>query len=275
MSYKICNPKEDQYGNSKENIFLAFDEEGSYLGSAYAYPRINHHQTYETPYLIFIGLNIENIENQILMKEIKQSLFNKVLSRAKELRKLEPELKCRIYSGFENNPEEMKFYLENGLQEDYTIIMESDILITPNTSTLVNIKVDELEFTSEEALMDYKAIYDEIFVSPLDIDSYREQEKLNCFKNLSFHLGNQKIGGCTIFEKDGYGYIETMFIASANRGKGYSKFIMEYMLNYFYKKGFGKVKLEVWELDKRAVQLYKKYGFKEIQKNLMFPGITL
>lgn len=49
---------------------------------------------------------------------------------------------------------------------------------------------------------------------------------------------------------------------------------MKYIHQYFREHGCNKAKLEVWELDRRAVNLYKSFGYKEIQKNCMFPGIT-
>lgn len=39
--------------------------------------------------------------------------------------------------------------------------------------------------------------------------------------------------------------------------------------------GLNKTKLEVWELNKRAVGFYKSFGYNEVEKSLMFPGITL
>jgi len=76
MKIEIKNPKEDQYGNSKENIFLAFNDNGSYLGSAYAYPNINYHQIYETPYIIYIYIDIELNVDKLLKDEVKQKLFD-------------------------------------------------------------------------------------------------------------------------------------------------------------------------------------------------------
>ena len=37
------------------------------------------------------------------------------------------DLKARIYAGFEYNMEKLDFYIKNGFQEDYSIIMEADI----------------------------------------------------------------------------------------------------------------------------------------------------
>lgn len=275
MNVEIYNSKEDQYGNIKENIFLAFGDNGSYLGSAYAYPTINYHQTYETPYLIIININIADNVDKSLSDVVRQKLFDKVFLRAKELRMERSDLKSRIYSGFECDKDELDFYIKNGFEEDYSIIMEADIPKNFNYTLPEGVKVRELRFNSDQELMEYKSIYDEIFVTPLDIDVFAEQERRRYFKNLYFFIDGRLEGGCTIFEKDGFGYVETIFVLPQKRGKGLSKNIIKYIFDYFLSNGLNKTKLEVWELNKRAVGFYKSFGYNEVEKSLMFPGITL
>jgi len=275
MNIEICNSQEDKYGNCKENIFIALGDNGSYLGRSYAYPTINYHQTYETPYLIFIGINIADNIDKSLNDEVSQKLFNKVFLRAKELRMQRLDLVARIYAGFEYNKEMLDFYIKNGFKEDYSIIMEADIPENFTYTLPENIKIRELKLTSDEEFMEYKAMYDEIFVTPLDKSAFEEQEKQPHFKNVAFIIDGKLEGGCTIFEKDSFGYVETVFVLPEKRGKGLSKIIMNYIFDYFQANGLNKTKLEVWELNKRAVELYKSFGYNEVKKNLMFPGITL
>lgn len=275
MNFEVKNPKEDQYGNSKENIFIAYSSDGAYLGSAFAYPSINYYQTYETPYLIFIGINMaENLDTQT-SKEIRQKLFDMVIKRAKILRQQRPELKARIYSGFLFDQEKLDFFIGNGFEEDYSIVMQADIPNGFQYAKPEHVEVRDCDFETDEAFAEYKRIYDEIFVSPLDREAIIEQSKLAHFKNLSFFIDGKLQGGCTVFEKDGFGYIETVYVAPDALGKGVSKVIMNYILHYFHSVGLDKTRLEVWQINKRAVELYKTFGYTEVQKNLMFPGITL
>lgn len=44
MNINVVQAQEDKYGNVKENIYLAFDEQNQYLGSGYVYPMINRHR---------------------------------------------------------------------------------------------------------------------------------------------------------------------------------------------------------------------------------------
>lgn len=184
-------------------------------------------------------------------------------------------LNTRIYSGFEYDKEKLDFYIKNGFEEDYSIIMEADIPKNFAYTLPESIKVTELKFNSDQEFMEYKSMYDEIFVTPLDKDEFAEQERQRHFKNLSFIIDGRLEGGCTIFEKDGFGYVETIFVLPEKRGKGLSKIITNYIFNYLLSNGLNKTKLEVWELNKRAVELYKSFGYNEVEKNLMFPGITL
>jgi ribosomal protein S18 acetylase RimI-like enzyme len=275
MSIKICNSQEDQYGNIKENIFLASDDNGSFLGSAYAYPTVNHHQTNETPFLIFISVNPMDNLAKSLEDDVKKKLFYSVFLRAKEIRAERPDLTARIYAGFEYDKDKLDFYLKNGFEEDYVIMMEADIPPDFSYSMPKNLEISELKLNSEQEFVEYKFMHDEIFVTPLDKDEYEEQEKQNKFKNISFLIDGKPAGGCTIFEKDGFGYIETLYVLPEKRGQGFSKDIMRYIFNYFAANGLDKTRLEVWELDKRAVGLYKSFGYNEVGKKMMFPGITL
>jgi len=275
MDTKILNPKEDQYGNSKENIFLAFGDDGNYLGSAYAYPTINYHQTYETPYLIFIDINMEDNMDKLLKDEVSQKLFDKVLLRAKELRMQRTDLKARIYSGFEYNTDKLDFYIKNGFEEDYSIIMEASIEDTFKYTLPEGVEIAEVDINSQKELTEYKTMYEEIFVSPLDIDALAEQGTQKHFKNLSFIIDGKLQGGCTIFEKDSCGYVETVYVLPEARGKGMSKIILNYIFDYFLSKNLNKTKLEVWQLNKRAVKLYESFGYYEVEKKLMFPWVTV
>ncbi len=276
MDIEIKNPTEDQYGNSKNNIFLAFSNHGSYLGSAYVCPpNINNHQIEEIPYLIYIDINIEENIDEVLKDKVNQDLFDKVYFRAKEIRAERPDLNARIYSGFEYNKDNMNFYIKNGFSEDYSIIMEAIIKEDSKYKLPEGIEVIEVDSRVDKELMEYRVIYDETFISPLDTNALIEQSRQNYFRNLYFLVDGRRCGGCTIFEKDGFGYIETLYVLPEVRGKGISKIILKYIFNYFLVNGLNKTKLEVWELNKCAVKLYKAFGYQEVEKNLMFPGINL
>jgi GNAT superfamily N-acetyltransferase len=153
--------------------------------------------------------------------------------------------------------------------------MEKEIAKDFYYSLPKDIKVKELKLNSEKELEEYKLLYDEIFITPLDLESYEEQKQRRYFKNLEFFKEGTLIGGCTVFQKHGVGYIETLYVLPEAREKGISKCIMNYIFDYFISKGLYQSRLEVWQLNKKAVKLYEGFGYKEIKKKLMFPGITV
>lgn len=107
------------------------------------------------------------------------------------------------------------------------------------------------------------------------VSHHKNEKRYKVGKSLYFLVHGKRCGGCTIFENDGVGYIETMYVLPEVRGKGISKVILKYIFKYFLVNELNKTKLEVWELNKPAVRLYKSFGYEEVEKNLMFPGISL
>lgn len=275
MNIKICNPKEDRYGNIKENIFLAFNDEGNYIGCSWVYSGIRYHEIHETPYTIFIEIDMEDELEEGLEAEAKQRLFDKVFYRAKEIRMERPDLKARIYAAFFEDKELMNFYINNGFDEDYSILMEADIPKNFTYELPEDIEVIEVKIDSEEELMEYKVNRDEMFITPVNEEEFTEYRNQRYFKVLKFLRDGKLQGGCTIFERDGYAVIDTLYVDLESRGQGVGKILVNYIFNYFASKGIYKTQLQVWELNKRAVNLYKSFGYKEVRKTIMSPGITL
>ncbi len=268
----IQQAKEDTNGCAKENVFLAFDEKEQYLGHGYVYPTVNRHQTYETPYLLYIEINVEE---QPQAEEIKKLLFEAIMERTKALQIEKKELNCRIYAGFASNQNMMDFYTRNGFEEDYSIFMEADLTQKTEDFSHQNLKVEEFSITEKEQYEEFKKLYDEMFVTPLDEGFAKAQKEDDSYKNFKFYVNEEIVGGFSLRVEDNCGWIENLYLYEVHRGKGLSKVMMNYIHNYFREKGLSKSKLEVWELNRRAVKLYKIFGYQEVQKNLMFPGITV
>lgn len=245
------------------------------MGSAFTYPAINCHQTPDTPYLIYISINSAGHLDESLNNKVSQRLFDTVLARAKALRTQHPELTARIYAGFEPDQEKMDFYLGNGFEENYSMVMEATI---PNSFTYTlpeAIETAPLSLNCNKELTEYKERYDELFVTPLSLEALAEQARQPFFNTLSFIKDGKLLGGCTILAKNGYGHIETVYVVPQARGTGSSKMIMNYIFDYFSSNGLNTARLEVWELNTRAVRLYSSLEFTEVEKQTMFPGITL
>jgi ribosomal protein S18 acetylase RimI-like enzyme len=269
MNITIKNPQEDQHGNQKENIFIAFDNNNQYIGHAYLVLTVNHDQIKEIPVLIYF-----DIELVIEDKTTRRFLFDNVMKRARVLRARYPHYKALAYTGFMTNNEKLAFYLENGLTESYTIIMEKSLSDHRKTDCNFDLRVKCLNIHSED-LTHYEHAYNKLFLTPLDKNMLFEQSKNAHFNLLEFYEESVVIGGCTLFEKDGYGYLESLYILPSERGKGYAKKIMNYVLNYFASVNLSKSQLEVWDRNRVALNLYRSLGYQEVKNQMMLPGKDL
>lgn len=153
--------------------------------------------------------------------------------------------------------------MEASIAEGFTYTLPEEITALPEN------------LDSDNGLMAYKERYDKIFITPLNLETLAEQGRHRHFRNLSFHRDGRLLGGCTFWATDGYGYIETLYVMPEARGTGIAKVIMNYIFDYFLANGMKLVRLEVWELNTRAVALYRSLGFTGVEQKTMFPGITL
>jgi len=275
MNIQVINPKEDQFENKKENIFLAFDDHNNYLGHAYVVQSSNHHQIFDISHLLYFDVEVLNDMDADLTNHTRQILYDHILKRALEIRDEKPTVKARFYTGVIDNLEKLTFYYNNGLDASYSLIMDMKLLKNTLTPLSRDVCVVDIKIDFDEDINAYKALYDEIFITPLYLDQLQKQSK-NPFFQCAYVLVNHiKIGAFTIFEKDGFGYIESVFVLPEFRGQGMAKCIMNYIFRYFQSKGLEDSRLEVWDLNKSSIQLYKSLGYKEVMKHIAFPGIML
>ncbi len=77
--------------------------------------------------------------------------------------------------------------------------------------------------------------------------------------NFGVYLNSEPIGyGRIVTDHVQFAYIMDLFIIEEQRGNGYSKILMEYILNYSAAKN-----VKVWRLaTSNAHKLYEKFGFK-------------
>ena len=113
----ITNPKEDSYGNAKENIFIAFDESKNYLGSGFIYPNLNYDMTPEHPMNIYMDINMAQEDD--FGNEVCSLLFDKLQARAKEVKEANKDVVARLYYGcLADDTSKVDFYLSKGFVHD-------------------------------------------------------------------------------------------------------------------------------------------------------------
>lgn len=64
-------------------------------------------------------------------------------------------------------------------------------------------------------------------------------------------------------------FIKRFVISSRHRGKGVGKAMLEYVINQAKKKGIGIIELGVTPNNRIANALYKKYGFKDVKREVI------
>ncbi len=65
------------------------------------------------------------------------------------------------------------------------------------------------------------------------------------------------------FRKKRFGLIRQLFIKEGYRGRGLAKQLVKFAEEYFKKRGANYMELKVTLINKAAISLYKKAGFKE------------
>lgn len=274
MQFLIKNPKQDVNGNIKENIFIAYDEQGNILGSAYLYPVVNHYQTYATPHMIYFDVHV-GIENEKICKESLQSAFyDVIMERALSIRQAHKDLKTRLYTGCINDTYKLNCLKEKGFDDDCTIIMVADIS-AKCYENVKDIQTKSVELQTDKSYTEYEKDYNRLFITPLNADMIKELQSSDYFSCKEVIVDGHSIGSYTVYTDDGLGYIETIFVLPDYIGQGNGKKILEAALTDLQSQGIKKAELEVWKSNERATHLYKGYGFKEIALNIMFPGINL
>lgn len=71
----------------------------------------------------------------------------------------------------------------------------------------------------------------------------------------------------TLFKKQTVSYLDDIFVKPESQGKGYGKLLFEEFLHFSKEKEVEKMGLGTRVENKRAIFMYKKYGFKIIGYN--------
>lgn len=277
MNYTIIHPNEDREGTPKENIFLALDENGGYLAHAYVYPFENHHVSYAYPQNIFFMVEC-TLDNEV-GKAIREELYTHCFTRALELKnELWPHETVRFYTGLlKGNDDGMTFFLQKGFQDnDGTVQMERELnLFTPRIDCTVK-KVFQRTMDGKEEQEAFIKRRNRYFLQSLDLDGFKNLYSQPGFAVFQIYDDDKLLGEALVYEKESMGMLELFYIIPESRGGNTANILMEQTLAYFKKRGLEKVRLEVWERNKRALCFYSRFGFKITgERSESYPGMDL
>jgi len=103
------------------------------------------------------------------------------------------------------------------------------------------------------------------------------RNNLKNFGELAFQhilLSNNKIiGQIEIGTKSNYGYVYFFYLEPSYRGKGFFKQMHKQMVEIMQKKGFNTVMLSTPRSNKKAIEIYQKYGWRITGVNKKKEGI--
>lgn len=131
-----------------------------------------------------------------------------------------------------------------------------------------NIKVEMLVKSKEEEIRCY--IQNEVFHKdgriPISVDDIYYDETQNYYVDdgsLFIKLNDEAIGYGQLIFKDGRPFVVNFGLLSKYRGKGYGRYLLQYILNYIKSIGYEKAYINVDIENFVAINLYKSVGFVE------------
>lgn len=279
--FKIINAPEDYSGNSKENIRIALDLNNTYLGSGYVYLNINTDVSKVHPVNIFIDINMANEAD--LGNIVSLELFHQLKTRAIEIKNQYPEYQSFLYYAcLKERPMKLDFFKSNGLiQEETVMLLELDLKKYQYTNDfLEDISIEENQMNDEDALDKVISLHNSILFTPMDKESMDSFNQLMGAKHFTAYHHDDVIGHIMVYiEKDidgnRIGIIKNLFIEKSWRNKKIAKKLVDAAIMYFKIKNIGNVQLEVWSINKTAIDFYQKLGFEFVQTNEIYVGETI
>ena len=130
---------------------------------------------------------------------------------------------------------------------------------------IIEKRFNELYISTDDSKLDHRFIHNYLKRSYWTPGvSYAELlKKIKHSINFGVYIENEQIGYARIVtDFSVFGYLADVFIIEEHRGKGYSKRLMETILDYPDFKKLSRFFLKT----KDAHGLYKQYGFKEISE---------
>jgi GNAT superfamily N-acetyltransferase len=273
----IINPDVDQHGAQKENIFVALDKDGTYLGSIYIYPFYAYDLEPEHPHNLYLYLHSE--PGKEMSEQVKDQLLEKVLQRAAEIKKEEKQTKTRVYTGFlPHQKEGMDYFLQRGFihDEGMHVLERLSREVIPPMEMPRGVTVQSWKMVTEVEQQQFIETHRQIFPRhPYSHERLSELKSLPGWNNFTA-FDEEDIAGNVMMhinpDDTAVGWIEDLFVQRDYRRRGIGRFLVHTALTYFHNMGIHRVQLEHWSANKPALQLYRAFGFSQIDETEIAVG---
>ena len=277
----IKNPEENIHGNEKENILIAFDEKGSYLGRGYIFPNINYDMAVEHPLNIYIDIEMQS--EYELRDEVSSKLLDKLTKRAKEVQKEYKAIKSRLYTGcMIDEIKKYNFFISKGfIHDEGTYILECDFKSYINKNVLLpNIEIRESHRLSGIDQINFIKLHNAIFIKTIDDEFLDKINRNEMVRYYTAYNNDEIIGNILIYAErtEGdvlVGKIENLFVIDKWRKSKVARYLMNKAIDYFNKNDIKVIQLEVWNANKIAYSFYENLGFRFKDEIELYPGICL
>jgi ribosomal protein S18 acetylase RimI-like enzyme len=267
----ISHPEQDHPAAPKENIFLALDMAGAFLGSASIHPYISPDLEPDHPHNI--GVFFHTSSEIPLTDPVKEQILEKIYQRAAEIKSEVGSEKTRLYACyFSHQTDEIEFFLNRGFLHDESML----ILERSNPGKFPEISIPErfsttpsyLETDSgqDRFISAHKKIFGQHAYTP---ERLAEISREPGWRNITA-LSEEKIAGNIMLYQDDQdqklGYIEDLFVPKDFRGQGLAQGLLSEGLKYLDSLGISSVRLELWSANWVARHLYQKFDFKVVEE---------
>ena len=273
----IVNPSTDMHGASKENIFVALDENKKTLGLILIYPFFDYDIEPEHPHNLYLHLHIEAETEQ--KEAIKEMLLEKALQRAAEIKSEAGQTKTRVYAAFLKNQQDgIDFYLKRGFTHDegMHILERNKTADLSPMDEVQGVSIQPWRMETEAEQQQFIETHKKIFPRhAYSVESLQELMSLPAWNNFTAFDDDEIAGNIMVHitpEDGSIGIIEDLFVPQKWRRRGIARNLLTTALTYFQDLGVHRVQLELWSANKNAFQLYRSFGFSSIDETEIAVG---
>ena len=273
----IVNPPADMHGARNENIFVALDENKKTLGLILIYPFFDHDIEPEHPHNLYLHLHIEPDTEQ--KEAVKESLLEKALQRATEIKSEAGQMKTRVYVAFLKNEQDgIDFFLERGFihDEGMHILERNETTDLRPMDESPGMSIQPWRMETEAERQQFIETHRKIFPRhAYSMESLQELKSLPAWNNFTAFDNGEIAGNIMVHIKpeDGaIGIIEDLFVPKKWRRRCIARNLLTTALMYFQDLGIHRVQLELWSANKNAFQLYRSFGFSSIDETEIAVG---
>jgi ribosomal protein S18 acetylase RimI-like enzyme len=276
-NFVVVNADTDGHGAKKENIFIALDGNGEYLGSLLIYPYFDYDLEPEHPHNLQLYLHAG--QGKDLSESVKDLLLEHALRRATEIKRDAEQTKTWVYAWFlKHQQKEIAYFLQRGFTHDegMHILERYDSAAPPQAEAPEEVTIQAWKMETDAEQRQFTEAHRRVFPRhTYSTERLQELKSLPGWENFTAFSHTEIAGNIMMFTKrdnDTTGYIEDLFVQKQWRRRGIGRCLLCTALAHFHSIGIHRVQLEFWSANKPALRLYRAFGFSSIDETKIAVG---